>query len=94
MALNNDQLEKMVIDLKKEVGILKNKIVETIQILPKSLNGRQIKDGVLYIQAGTAAEIPDGEIPSQGVMVYYETDTKKFKVYNRDTEDWDEVSLT
>ena len=89
-----EEMQAALKELQKQINLLQTKIINLSQIPSGIIRARHISEGVKYIQAGTAAQIPDAEIPSQGVVIYYETDTKKLKIYNRATEDWDETTLT
>lgn len=92
--MDNTQLENAVKDLQKQIDLLQNKPIYQTQIMNGAVKSRHISEGVKYIQAGLTADLPAAEIPPQGVLIYYETDTKKIRIYNRDTADWDEVALT
>jgi len=78
-----------MIQRKKPHDLLEKKVLHSSDFLPGTLRDRHIRGSVLQI--GQAADRPDG---STHTKMYYELDTKKLKIWNKDNEAWEEVQFS
>lgn len=70
----------------------KDKRIGQQDILPSAVKTRHMGEPNRFIRAGLAKDRPTPETAEGGLAIYYETDTKKLKIY--DGTAWREVTLT
>jgi hypothetical protein len=89
------ELEKEVVDLKKELKLVANKRIFQQNIMPGALKNRHFSEANSYIYNVDSSKLPaTGQSVAIGTDIRYEEDTKKIKIWNSTTNDWDEIQAT
>lgn len=91
----DESIKKRLDQLEKDFATFKAKRITQEQVIPGSIKMRAMGEANRFVRGGLAANRPTaGETTSDGLAFYYETDTKKLKIYDYDNEVWREVTLT
>lgn len=91
--MENQNLQKQIDELKKEVEALKTRRITQEMILPNVIKTRMVGEGVRFIRSGLAADRPtEGEGTASGSAMYFATDSGLLSIW--DGSSWLETTLT
>lgn len=80
--MDNDY-QKQIDDLKKEIELLKVKRIYQMDITPQAVKNRHLGEPNSYVYAGLAADRPtSGVSVTSGVSIYWATDTGVLSIWN------------
>ena len=76
------KLKKAIVELKREVDLLKQRRVSQSAVIPDAIKQRHMGESNRFIQVGLAADLPTGYLEGNSAMCYFAYDTNTLYIWN------------